>query len=212
MANGFTLFELMVVIAIVLMIALVGYPALQQRLEQARVKGFIESASARIGEARAEAIRGRFPVVVQPDVANNVIVMFANVDNDANYAFNPDPTQTHRTADYEISRVRLPVDFDVEFRTPVDKGPGKRDIVDGLTDTSADDNAAVFLPDGSAQDSGGFRFGDTRGNYFEVRVFPKATGKIQIQKWDPEPPWGGSADFFPRGRHPTADVPMWRWF
>ncbi len=211
MVNGFTLFELMVIIAIVLMIALVGFPALQQRLEQARVKGFVESASARFGEARAEAVRGRFPVVVQPDLTTNEIVTFANVDNDANFSFNPDTSVTHRTADYEISRVRLPVDFDIEFRTPPVNGNGS-DIVDGLTETSADDNAAVFLPDGSVQDTGGIRFGDKRGNYFEVRVFPRATGKVQIQKWDPEPPWGGSADFFPRGRHPTADVPMWRWF
>ncbi len=53
------------------------------------------------------------------------------------------------------------------------------DVITGLTG-----NCFVFLPDGSVQETGAFRFADVRGNFLEVRVQPQATARVQVRKWD----------------------------
>lgn len=50
---------------------------------------------------------------------------------------------------------------------------------------------AIFVPDGSAAFAGAFRLKGDADNYLEVRVEPRMTGRVQIQRWfggDPETP------------------------
>jgi general secretion pathway protein H len=46
------------------------------------------------------------------------------------------------------------------------------------------DDCLVFLPDGSVQEMGAFRIQDVRGNFLEIRVWPQATARVQVRKWD----------------------------
>jgi hypothetical protein len=64
----------------------------------------------------------------------------------------------------------------------------------------------VFKSNGSVESAGGIRFGDGRGNVFEVKIDPPATGKTEIKKYNRE-----FADFLPRGRT-EASGPTWVWY
>ena len=210
--GGFTLMEMIVIVAIILMVSLVGLPAFLLWVERSRTIGVVRSAATRLQLARQEAITMQVPVVVQPDLATDEIVVFANVDNDSTFDFNPDTSAPFRTSDYEMARIRLPIKYDVHFWSPADKDPKGKDVIAGLTATNANENAFIFLPDGSVMDPGAIRLADERGNFFEVRVEPRATARVEIRKYYVDPPWGDPDGFFPRGRHPTDDVPTWRWY
>lgn len=210
--RGFTLMEMIFTIAIILMVSLVGLPAFLLWVERSRTIGVVRSVATRMQLARQESITRQVPVVVQPEFTTNEIVVFANVDGDPSFAFTPDDTVPFRTADYELARIRLPIKYDVHFWSPADKDPNGKNAIEGLTVTSAIENALVFMPDGSVADPGAIRLADERGNFFEVRVEPRATGRVQIRKYYVNPPWGDPDGFFPRGRHPTDNVPMWKWY
>ena len=213
--KGFTIFEFLVIMAVMGALITVGLPAFIQWIKRAQVLGFVRAAATNMQVARTEAIKGQFPVVVQPDFGRQEILIFANVDNDPTFTFNPDTTQTHRTVDYVIARMNVPVERNIRLWHPGDGGPDGANALTGLTVTSATEPAVVFLPSGRVEDTGGIHVADNRGNFFSVRVEPEATAKVRILKWDDSPSWGTPWDdgdyFFPRGRHPTDNVPMWRW-
>lgn len=211
-SEGYSLVEMMVVGLIVMMFALVGYPAFNNWIDKARIQAVVRSAATRMQVARQESITMNATVVAQPDLENDEIVFFVNVDGDSDFEFNPDPEAVHKTADYELSRMKLPEDYGIQFWAPTDRGPEGSDVVEGLTETSAAINAVVFQPDGSVRDEGAVRIADSRENFFEIRVAPRTTGRVQILKYHPSPPWGDDAAFFLRGRHPGSNSPTWVWF
>lgn len=213
--HGFSLLEFLVILAVAMALVAGGLPAFIQWTKRAQLMGFVRSVQSGLQVARAEAIKGRFPVVMQPDFANEQILIFANVDNDPAFAFAPDPTQVHRTVDYEISRLNVPVQRRIRLWHPGDGAPNGAQAITDLTPTAATENAVVFLPDGSVQNTGGIHIADNRGNFMSIRVEPQATGKVRILKWNDNPSWGTPWEdddyFFPRGLHPVDNVPMWRW-
>lgn len=211
-AAGFTLVELTVIVTIILLSVIVGYPAFALWADKARITGVVQSVSAKMQMARQEAIRTNRQVVVQPDFDNDEILFFVNVDEDPGYELDLDDTAPHRTADYELARLRLPTEYDILFSSATDPKPEGKDSVVGLTPTNAPLNAVVFLPDGSVMDSGAIRLADKRSNSFEVRIEPRATGRVRVNKYHFDPPWGDKPGFFPRGRHRDSDDPMWVWY
>jgi type II secretory pathway pseudopilin PulG len=204
--------EMIVIVALIILFSVVFYPNLQGQIDKARILGFVQSVSSQIQKARQEAIRMNSSAVVQPDKTASEILIFMNVDGDPVFTFAPDPTVTHRTADFEVSRIRLPVEFDIHFWSAGDRDPNGKQSVVGLTDTVAEDNAVVYLANGSVEDIGALRFGDKRGNLFEVRIGPQASGKIEVLKWNREPPRGGKGAYLPRGRDESAQAPLWVWY
>lgn len=219
-SSGFTIVELLVVVAIILTAALVGFPALQRMAERNRIQGTVRDAAIHLRLARMEAIRYGVPVVARPDYDDDVVFIYADVPFDGDtgdlYEFNPDATQPHRTRDYQVARIPLPAEFGVLFQGPTQGGrpePENASAVEGFTDLDdGGPNAAVFLPDGSIADVGAFRISDRRGNILEIRIEPQATAKIEVQKFHKDPPWGGSKGFFPRGRHAATRDPFWQWY
>jgi prepilin-type N-terminal cleavage/methylation domain-containing protein len=211
-SSGFTLLELLVVITIILLFSVVGYPNLVAWTARSRIMGVVESTTSRLQVARQEAIKSNNIVVAQPDFDKDEIVFFVNVDRDTSFEFNPNDAVPYRTADYELGRLRLPTDFDIEFWSATDQRAEGRDAVEGFTPTASPVNAVVFLPDGSVRDPGAIRLGDDRSNFLEVRIGFPATGLPRVQKFHPDPPWGAQAGFFPRGRHGGSGEPMWLWF
>ena len=210
--SGFTLMELLVVVAVILIFSVVGFPNLIGWIAKERITGVVQSTEARMQLARQEAIKMNSPVVAQPDFVNNEILFFVNVDQDPGYEFEPDSAETHRTVDYELSRQQLPTDYGIEFWAAANQRAQGNEAIVGFTPTVAAVNAVVFLPDGSVADSGAIRIADDRSNFFEVRIGFPATGKPRVYKYHPNPPWGGRGDYFPRGRHFTTGDPMWTWY
>ena len=69
-----------------------------------------------------------------------------------------------------------PVELEDSVKFEAPSGQGAAVMVPG--------NCFVFLPDGSVEETGAFRFADVRGNFLEVRVEPLATARVQVRKWD----------------------------
>lgn len=176
--GGFTLVELLVVLAIAGIVMGAAMPAIYNAILRNQTEGAVREAASLLQRVRLEAIRSNRTGIVLLDPANRQLVAFVDVDGDR--AFNPDPTATPRTADFEVARLPLPAS--IEFR---DEGDQRgQQSVDGFTAVGGDP-WAIFLPDGSVADSGAFRFADPRDNFFEARVEPAATARIEVRKWSP---------------------------
>lgn len=195
-AAGFTLVELLVVIAIILVLSLVSWPALQRMILRNKLQGFATEVSMLMHRGRLEAIKRNVPAVVRLDFANNEVVLFVDVDGDG--AFTPDASVPRGEADFEVARQSQR--RRVAFAGPADGVEGA-DTVNGFSANPEDaslPNQAVFNPDGSIDDVGGFRFGDPKGNFLEVRVEPAATARIELLKFDPDDggsdPWHGQRE------------------
>lgn len=208
--TGFTLIELMVVLALILLFTAVGFPAFSRIIDQRRLTGSVQEASVVLARARAEAVQRNVPVVAEPDFDKREIRIWADVDN--NLVYEPDPDATPRTVDYFVTRVQLPTESAVHYWGPDDSDPYGSDAIDGLTEIDDAENSYVFDPDGSIRDVGGLRIGDDRGNYFELRAAPKSTGRVQVLKYNAEPAWGDDdPGFYPAG-NATSGEPLWVWY
>ena len=182
--RGFTLVELLVVIALIGLLALWGVPTLLNTLSRTRLVGASKEIATMIQLGRLEAIKKGG---VNGDVQNRVTAIRYNaglrsfdllLDDTADGNFNPTtPLQ---------GRYTLPTG--VSLWAPGEPNPEGTDAIDawdeppGGPDTFA---GPIFVSDGSVRVAGAYRLADTRGNYLEVRVDFPATGKIVIQKYFP---------------------------
>jgi prepilin-type N-terminal cleavage/methylation domain-containing protein len=178
--SGFTVIEMIVVVAIVGIMATIGIPNLIRIIHRAKLE-----TSVLMQRARSEAVRQNVPTVVRFDFTRNEVVAFADVDgptvvDPSDSIFNPVAGQPHRATDYELGRYQLP--NRVLFQAPAADPEG---AVRGFRDVGPD-KVAVFNPNGSIAETGAVRFGDQRGNFLEVNVEPAATARVQMRKWDPD--------------------------
>ena len=210
--QGFTFLELLIVMVLLAIIGGLALPAICQTIRRAQINSFLNEATGEFHKARQEAVRAGRPVVVRRDLVNQRLQIFANVDQDTGFLFQPDPTATRGTVDYEVASLALPAsDAGQRFffqgpGGPVD-GTGS---IDGLTADGNGERVAVFQPNGSIEDVGAFRFSEFTGSYFfELRIEPAATARIELRKYYENPPFG-TTDFYPKGYSADGE-PLWRW-
>ena len=194
-SGGFTLLEIMVVVAIIGFVALMGLPALQNFILRAKHEGAARQISMLMHRAKMEAVQQSVPTVVSVDLANETVTAFADINEDGDFAFNPLAGADYKTTDYQIGGTyKLPAGVDF-------LAPGAEAVVYQLSDVTWNTvNVAVFGSDGSVDETGAFRTGDLEGNFLEVAIEPKATAKIQIRKWD-------GANFLAQGEGGKT----WKW-
>lgn len=179
--RGLTLIELLVALAIVMLVAAVGYPALQKMIVRSNLEGAAQQAMAALRQGRLEAIKRSRPAVAVLDTTTKHLTVFVDF-HDAGGApipdllFNPRAGVDPNNTDYVVADVPLP--RLVELGGP----PTDNEIVEDFTDRG-DGPRAVFEPDGSVAKPGAFRVRDDRQNFLEIRVAPKATARIQLRKW-----------------------------
>lgn len=197
---GFSLVELLVVIALIGLLALWGVPALLNTLNRARLVGASREVATLLQVARLEAIKKGG---LNGNLRNQVSVVFYDLgnrtlevllDETADATFNP---ATRVGGLYTLPN-------GVNLQAPGEAIEGASSVIGWDDQGNADDyRGPTFLSDGSALRAGAFRLADTRGNFLEVRVDFPATGKVVIQKW-----FGGSAtDWWENGE---ADH-KWQW-
>ena len=184
--SGFTVIEMIVVVAVIGIMATIGIPNLIRVIHRAKIEGIARETSVLMQRARSESVRQNVPTVVRVDLARSEIVAFADVDGPAlgdppDSIFNPVVGEPHRTTDYELGRYTLP--NNVLFQAP-GAAPFPVPVKD-FTDVGPD-KVAIFDPNGSIRDTGAIRYADQRGNFLEVRVTPAATARVQLRKWDPD--------------------------
>ncbi len=218
-SDGFTLVEVLVVLALLATVLTLGIPALHNLILRSRTEGFARDLSMTLQRARLESIKKNRPAAVAVDPATNDVVAFLDADADGKY--DPDSGNPPATLDYEI--VRLPLPSWVTWQDPGGK-VGDESIY-GLTKVEiggGDHKAAIFRPDGSITDPGNdpdafensvlnafaFRIADARQNYLEVQIAPPATAKIQILKYQDT---GSGSEWLSTGDLTNPDTKRWEW-
>lgn len=165
--------EVLIVLVVAIVLLAISVPALQNLIARQRLEGYARTVASLAHRARHEALLRGVPAVVA--VEGDSVFAFADLHgatlaDPPDGLFNPDGTAPYRTTDYQIGRHRVPPHVTLEG-------------VDGFTLIDGD-RRAVFRPDGSISDTGGFRVNDVRGNRLDVRIAPRATGRVALYKWD----------------------------
>lgn len=168
--SGFTLTELLVVIALMFIIAMLGMPALQNLVARTQLESKARELSIFVQQMRMTAVKNN----------RNVIVEFSLGAQDLLMAFQDDDGDGTQDADERnVGR------FDLVGRTRL-AGPGGAEDPDGVNDF--ENPAAPGIPrlilrgDGTVSFPGAMVVSDPRGNYLRVRV--NRFAKTDLSKWD----------------------------
>ena len=184
---GFTLIELMVVMALAALLLTMGFPALQNQIRRSRMMGIARETTNGLRLARFQAIKNSRPTVYSINPASREILSWVD-DNDDGL---------------------LDVGEEVLMRTTLKAGlyimnpPGS---LGGPIDGFDGSNMVRFNGDGSVDAIGAYRFADDATavdarNFLEVGVRPRSVARVEILKWDGVAWWGQD-----EGEHP------WVWY
>ncbi|HEY0511180.1 MAG TPA: GspH/FimT family pseudopilin [Thermoanaerobaculia bacterium] len=185
--RGFTLIEMLVVLAVMAILMLFAAPAIQTSIHQAKMRGIAQEVTVLMRQARMDAIKTSAQAVVRlvPKSADTPFLQvqaFSDRDSDGKLGANEPVLGT------------FPLPTGVTFLAP--SNLTDKNSVEGFS-PNADDtsgaNVALFQRDGSIAAVGAFRFGDQSGNFLEVRVEPAATARIELRKWQ-NSQWLASGD------------------
>jgi type II secretory pathway pseudopilin PulG len=175
--------ELLVVILLMMIIAGIGAPALQNLFTRTRLEGATREATVFLQRARMEAVKANTAAVVEFNFADpGGFRAFLDFDGDG--TFNPVAGSGPRTTDYVVASSNLP--GRVFFWGPSHGPDNGSDAVTDFTLVGADQKI-VLRPDGSLADVGAFVLGDERGNFLRVEL--STTARSQLSKWDGSSAW-----------------------
>ncbi len=201
-ANGFTLLELLVVLAIAGLALAIGLPAFQNMVVRSRTEGYAHEVSSLIQHARLEAIRRNRPAIVYFDKSKNQIAAFVDVDRDG--MFTPDTSKPKGDADFEVNRIDTPeyIGFEDE------KSSSGLASIDGLSKVGTEDRGVIIEPNGSVDAEGAFRIADLRGNHLEIRIAPAATARVELRMWIAD---AATPAWYAPGDPEDPDRVVWEW-
>ena len=175
--GGFTLLEMLVVVALIGVLALVVFPSIIEIIMRSQTRNFARTSESFVNFARLRAIRGGRPVSVifesRPDGSGEQFTTISAVVD----------TDEDGVGDFRINQDVLP-------RTVKLIAPAGQEVIVGLEllEGSTLDprlTQVTFNTDGSVAQTGAVRFGDVRGNFFELAIGPsRAVGRVVVRKWD----------------------------
>ena len=191
--RGFTLVEMLVVIAIMSIAVLLAAPFLTKQIQRSKLIGVAQQAAGMMRLARMDAIKTSRCAIVLIDVDGDRMEALSDRDGDC----------LPSAPDVRLSEIVLP--NGVSFASPC--GSDAASVRD-LTDWPGNPSVAVFRGDGSAEDTGAFRFkavelGGASPNYLEVLLRPAATARVQVRKWK-----GGDCN---DDWHANGEGGSWKW-
>jgi prepilin-type N-terminal cleavage/methylation domain-containing protein len=175
--RGFTLIEMLVVMALMLALVAIGIPSLQNALHQSKMRGMVQEISIALRLARIDAIKTSSQGIVQivPSTGPGVLPL-VRVFSDRNSDGKLDAT------DPVLASFYLPTGVAFEDNT----GKVDKDSVEGFsTDPAGGPNIAIFRGDGAIAEPGKFHISDPYENHLEVRVkSPRSTARIEVLKFE----------------------------
>jgi prepilin-type N-terminal cleavage/methylation domain-containing protein len=191
--RGFTLIEMLVVMALMLALVAIGIPSLQNALHQSKMRGMVQEIAIALRLARIDAIKTSSQGIVQivPSTGPGVLPL-VRAFSDRNSDGRLDAT------DPVLASFYLPTGVSFEDNA----GKLDKDSVEGFsTDPAGGPSIAIFKGDGTIVEPGKFRISDPYGNYMEVYVKPpKATARIEVRKFE-------NGEYVPNGDKGNA----WTW-
>lgn len=190
--SGFTLIEMLVVMALMLALVAIGIPSLQNALHQSKMRGMVQEITVALRLARIDAIKTSSRGIVQivPSTAPDkpaLVRAFSDRDSDGRLGAN----------EQVLASFVLPTGVTFEDNAGL---LDKDSVKDFSVDPDGGPNMAIFRSDGSIVETGRFRISDPYGNHMEVRVEPKATARIKVYKFE-------NSDYVPNGDNGKA----WTW-
>lgn len=194
--RGFSLIEMLVVLALAAILMFFSVPALLTTIRQSRLRGVAQETTVLIRQARLDAIKTSSQAVVRivpPSPADPIgrIEAFSDRNSDGKL----------EAGEPVLGRVELP--NRVFFKDAA--GNTDKASVEGFSDnaeSSALPNIARFQSNGAIDKLGAYRFADDSDNYLEVRVEPAATARVEVRKWNE-----ARNDYFANGANGEA----WSW-
>lgn len=151
--RGFTLLELLIIMAIIGIVLAAGGPELYRLLNKAKVEGALKCSAVVLRKARMVAVTRNVETNVQMVAAGGLTKMLGTGGPGL---------------DIECT---LPPNIEVWSFT------GFQNL-----DRPEQPGVAIFRGDGSAVEAGAFRYDDSRGNSVRVQVSPAAIGRVQTAK------------------------------
>jgi prepilin-type N-terminal cleavage/methylation domain-containing protein len=173
--RGFTLIEMLVVLALAMVLMLITIPAMFTTLRQGKLRGVAQETAVVMRLARLDAIKFSTQTVVR-------IVLPTSTEIGRVESFSDRNGDSKLTAGEPILSSRgLPKGIKL-MAPPNIEGAASVDKFSQDPDGASKPNIAIFDSTGAALKVGAFRFADTYDNYLEVQVEPAATARIEILK------------------------------
>ncbi len=216
--RGFTMVELVVVAAIMLIMMVLGMPHLRKLLYQSKMETTTADIKASFNRARFESIKRSREVVVQalPDTAEvRVYIDEPEFDADGNRTdtprlFEPNLLLPADQRDRVVAQSFLAKGIDFIAPAGEEAATGLTNLSGGIpADAEIEELVAVYQPpSGSVVDIGAFRVGDIQKNFLEIRVDIAGTGKVISRKFDCEDAEWKIRD----GERVDASTSPWIWY
>lgn len=189
---GFNLVELLVVIALVGLLAVIGYPSMLGTINRLKLTNAAREIGIFMQKARMEASKRSVDtrVIYQNNSAESIgvpaFLAFADLNEDGSYSLTDDDGDSLVEPADLILAGPYPLPSGIELHGPTESDPeGASSIVGwGACATPAtSDCGPTFFSDGSANAVGAFRLRDRNNNFLETRIEFVGTGKVVVQKW-----------------------------
>lgn len=189
---GFNLVELLVVIALVGLMAVIGYPSMLGTINRLKLTNAAREIGIFMQKARMEASRRSVEtrVIYQNTSVDSIgvpaFVAFADINDDG--SFDPDLNDNgiQDPEDDIVIAGPYALPSGIELHGPTETTPeGASSIVGwGACATPATGECGpTFFSDGSVNAVGAFRLRDRNDNFLETRIEFVGTGKVTVQKW-----------------------------
>lgn len=202
--SGFTLVELLITLTLMAVLLLIAVAPLDKFMHRGKIEGIARQTATLMQLARFEAIKRSVPARVVADGPNDQVFAYADLDDNGSFDV---------ASDRELGRYELP--NGVSFRAKVGSEEDGNAMWNMLGPPGAEyveftrDGSVAVAPDAVQDILPALRFADTRENYLEINVATRATGRVEVRKWDD----GAPADAFgtkyvTQGQHGRS----WEWF
>jgi prepilin-type N-terminal cleavage/methylation domain-containing protein len=191
-SRGFSLIEMLVVMALMLILVTLGIPSLLNALHQSKMRGMVQEITVALRLARIDAIKTSSQGIVQivPSTGPGSLPL-VRAFSDRNF--------DSRLSAGEPVLASFVLPTGVTFENSA--GQLDKDSVEGFSaDPAGGPNIAIFRGNGAIDKRGKFHISDPYGNYMEVFVETEATARIVVRKFE-------NGEYVPNGDKGKA----WTW-
>ena len=198
---GFTLIELLITLALMAILMLIAVGPLSNFMHRGKIEGIARQTSSLMHRARFEALQRNVPARVLADGPNRRIFAYVEMGGDGDF---------DAGVDRELGRYELPAG--VSFRA---HGGGENDdaamlnmLGDPPTQWVEFDGSGTVVTDAVDDELPAIRLADSRENYLEVHLAARATGRVELRKWDDGAPADADGEkYVTQGQYSRT----WKW-